>query len=154
MIVLRFPTPTHFRVRALEWGLAGIMASCAVVLAQPEATFANPYFRDIARIASETVWTWALFIVAAARLFALYVNGAWRPSPWVRLAASLASALFWTQLLLGIVGVGGMPLGLAFFPWFICADLYSMMRAGQDARLSAEDRAAKPEAPLPFIVHQ
>lgn len=159
MIVLRFPTPTHFRVRALEWGLAAVLITCALILAQPAATFDNPAFHQLARITlpgigAETLWTWACLVIGVARLLALYVNGAWVPSPWVRLACSLLSALFWTQLVLGLVGVPTVPLGLGIFPWFVVADLYSAMRAGQDARLTKEALKAKPEAPVAPAITQ
>lgn len=154
MIVLRFPTPTHFRIRALEWGLAGIMLNVGLVLIQPAETFSNPAFRNMASWAPEWVWALGCLAVAGVRLAALWRNGAWEPSPWLRLGTSVVSALFWLQVLLGVVASSILPLGLAFFPAFVAADLYSVWRAAQDAALSREARRAKPEAPviLPPIV--
>lgn len=149
MIVLRFPTPTHFRVRALEWLLAGIMCTWAVILAQPEQSFGSAPFTALARIAPESVWVVICAAIGTSRLAALYVNGAWIPSPWVRLVTALASALFWLQVVLGMAGPAGIvSTGLAVYPWLLACDLYSMGRAAQDARLSREARALKPEAPL------
>jgi len=147
-IVLRLPTATHFRIRALEWVMAGMLVTCALVLAQPADTFANPAFADLARIAPEPVWTAILAFVGLARLFALYRNGAWVPSPWIRLFTALASAAIWTQFVLGFATVPTVPFGIGIFPWFVFADLYSVGRAADDARLSREARLAKPEAPV------
>lgn len=148
MIVVRFPTATHFRIRALEWLLAGVMLTWCVILAQPFDTFDQPSFSGLAAIGSEHFWTWACGLIAAARLGALYVNGAWVPSPWVRLATALLSACFWLQVVLGMAATGIVTTGLAVYPWFIFCDLYSVGRAAQDARLSREARLAKPEAPI------
>lgn len=154
MIVLRFPTPTHFRIRALEWGLAVIMLNVGLVLIQPADTFRNPAFHTMGRWAPESVWALGCLFFGSLRLLALWRNGAWMPSPWLRLGTSVVSALFWLQVLLGVVSASVLPLGLAFFPAFVAADLYSVWRAAQDAELSREARLAKPEAPviLPPIV--
>lgn len=148
MIVLRFPTPTHFRIRALEWGLAAILLNVALVLVQPAETFSNPAFRTMEAWAPEWVWALGCGIVAVVRLAALWRNGAWEPSPWLRLGTSVLSALFWLQVLLGLVSSSVLPLGLAIFPAFIAADLYSVWRSAQDAALSREALRAKPEAPV------
>lgn len=148
MIVLRFPTPTHFRVRSLEWGLGVILLNVGLVLIQPAPTFSNPAFSTMAQIVPEPVWGLGCLLVGTVRLLALWRNGAWVPSPWLRLATSVLSALFWLQVLLGIVSASILPLGLAFFPAFIAADMYSVWRSAQDAAMSRADRRHKPEAPI------
>ena len=147
MIVVRFPSPTHFRVRALEWLLAGVMITWAVILFQPEQSFTNPSFHIIARLADEELVAWCCLIIGLARLAALYVNGAWVPSPWVRLFCALISAVFWLQIALGMAATATATTGLAVYPWFVLCDLYSVWRAARDARLSREVRLAQPEAP-------
>jgi hypothetical protein len=148
MIVVRFPSPTHFRVRALEWLLAGVMITWAVILAQPDNSFANPSFATIARVANEETVALACLIIGLARLAALYVNGAWVPSPWVRLICALISAVFWLQIALGMAATDTATTGLAVYPWFVLCDLYSVWRAARDARMSREARLAQPEAPV------
>lgn len=154
MILLRLPTPTHFRIRALEWGLAVVLLNVGLVLVQPAATFSNPAFATMEAWAPEWVWAIGCLSTAAVRLAALWRNGAWMPSPWLRLGTSVVSALFWLQVLLGMAASSVLPLGVAIFPAFIAADLYSVWRSAQDAALSREARQAKPEAPviLPPIV--
>lgn len=148
MIVLRFPTATHFRIRALEWLLAGVLLTWAVILAQPFDTTAQPNFAELRRIGGDTFWALVCGGIGLARLGALYVNGAWVPSPWVRMATALLSACFWLQVVLGMSASGVVTTGLAVYPWFIFCDLYSIGRAAQDARLSREERLLKPEAPV------
>lgn len=147
MIVLRIPTPTHFRVRALEWAMAAIMVTWGLILAQPYPTFSNANFQELAAIGPE--WAWAVVCVAVgvARLAALYVNGAWSPSPIARLIASILSVAFWFQITLGMAASPMLTTGLAVYPWFVAFEVYNAGRAASDARLSKEARNAKPEAP-------
>jgi hypothetical protein len=149
MIVVRFPSPTHFRVRALEWLLAGVMVTWAVILFQPGDSFANPNYNAIARLADEQLVAWACLAIGVSRLVALYVNGAWVPSPWVRLFTALISAVFWLQIALGVAASGSAipATALAIYPWFVLCDIYSVWRAARDARLSREARMRQPEAP-------
>lgn len=148
MIVVRFPTATHFRVRALEWLLAGVLLTWGVILAQPYHTLTEAQYSPLLNLAPESVWTFGCFAVAISRLMALYVNGAWVPSPWVRLLTALISAVFWLQVVLSLATTGTVTTGLAVYPWFLLCDLYSVGRAAQDARLSREARMARPEAPM------
>lgn len=148
MIVVRFPTVTHFRVRALEWLIAGVMLTWGVILAQPYHSLDQPQYGPLLRIGDEQFWMAVCFTIAALRLMALYVNGAWVPSPWVRMVTALFSAVFWLQVVLGVATTGIVSTGLAVYPWFLLCDLYSVGRAAQDARLSREARMAKPEAPI------
>lgn len=140
MIVVRFPPVAHFRLRALEWGLAGILLTAGIVLLNPYPTFEQPIFVEMKRIANELTWALICTMVGVVRLSALYVNGAWRKSPWIRLGTALVSSLIWLQLTLGLVSQPVVTLGVAIFPWFIAADWYSIWRAASDA---SENRKAK-----------
>lgn len=149
MIVLRLPTITHFRVRSLEWGMGALLLSTGLVLAQPAPTFVSPIFHQMERIAPEWAWALAALLVAIVRLGALWRNGAWEPTPWIRGLTALASALFFLQITLGVLSAStSLPLILAWVPGFVAADLYSVFRAAQDVALSREARRLKPEAPV------
>lgn len=149
MIVLRFPTMTHFRVRALEWGMGVLLLNTGIVLVQPADTFANPIFHQMRELAPEWVWAVAALAVAIVRLAALWRNGAWEPTPWIRVFTAVASALFFLQITLGLLSAStSLPLAIAWLPAMVAADLYSVWRGAQDVALSREARAAKPEAPV------
>lgn len=148
MIVLRVPSLTHFRVRALEWLLAAITATMGVILLNPYPTLDSPIFRVLVEVMPESVWQWVFVTIGVTRLLALYRNGAWVPSPWVRMTTALLSVVIWVWVSIGCAMTGTAYLLLAIFPWFIIGDLYAVGRAAKDARLTREARAALPEAPV------
>lgn len=147
MIVLRFPTPTHFRVRALEWFFGAVTVTMGVVLLNPYPTLDAPVFQFMLAFAPESVWQYIILGLGVARVAALYVNGAWAPSPWFRLATALACAIVWAWISLGCAQSGNAYLLLAIFPWACAADLYNVGRAAKDARMSRDALAQLPEAP-------
>jgi hypothetical protein len=145
--ILRIPTPTHFRIRALEWGLSAMLVSCGAILFDQYDTLDAPIFSQLRAYGDDTFWGTVFLIVGLLRLLALYVNGSWMPSPWVRMITAMASAIIWGLITLGLFIQNNAYLLLAVFPWFILADIYSVGRAASDARLSRDERMNKPEAP-------
>ena len=135
MIVVRFPPVSHFRVRALEWIVGGMLATVTLILAQPEETMLQPQLVVLHHLASETLWTWLTGVIAAVRLTALWINGSWRPSPFVRGATAFLSGLFWLGFSLGVGVTGRASISAAIVPWLALADLYSLHRAMVDAKL-------------------
>lgn len=145
--ILRIPTPTHFRIRALEWGLTAVLITAGLTMFDSYSTLDQPQFASIRRWGDDTFWGTIFLIVGLARLGALYVNGTWVPSPWVRLLTATFSAIIWCLLTLGLFVEHNAYLMLSILPWFIVADIYSVGRAASDARLSRDERMNKPEAP-------
>ena len=122
--------------RALEVALAAFMVTWGVFLALPGATFQNPIYASLAALMPEAGW--AAFSIASGlvRLAALYVNGAWRRTPLVRMVMAVAGVVWWTVLTwLFVLGLRGpTPAALAFYVVCIGAELYSCYRTGQDAK--------------------
>ena len=138
MIVVRFPPFTHFRLRALEWGLGGIILTVGVVLLGSYPIFSQPQFEVMERWASENIWAWLCIVTGMLRLGALYINGACKRTPCIRLVTAILSSLVWLQITLGLLSQPIVTLGVAVFPWFIAADWYSIWRAANDARDNRE----------------
>ncbi len=142
MIVVRFPPITHFRLRILEWGVALVMLLWWVVLSQPSySIYAQPSLELLARIGSEDFWAPVCFTIAVARLGALYVNGAWRRSPYIRAFTAFLSSIFWLWVSIGMA-VTGATTGLAVYPVVMLFDWYSIWTAMDDA-----DKARKAKKP-------
>lgn len=148
MMIVRFPPLAHFRHRVLEWGLGFVTVTIALTLFNEYPTLNQPALIELTRIASEEVWAVALLVVGMARLGALWINGAWRRSPWIRFVTSLFSAVVWLQITLGMMRVEMVTLGIAIFPWFLIAEGYSIWRAVYDARLASELAKKTPPAVL------
>lgn len=147
MIVLRIPTPTHFRVRALEWGLSWIMLAIGLCLFHPYGTLDQPAFEPIRQWGDDIFWGIVLSVLSLVRISALWRNGGWEPSPIIRAVCSVFSSAIWALFALGLANAFVL---LPIFIGFVLADIYSVGRAATDARLSRDERLKQPEAPKVF----
>lgn len=146
MIVVRFPPITHFRLRVLEWFIAIVMLLWWVVLSQPEYSFSKqPSLSLLARIGSEDFWAKVCFFIGVIRLGALYVNGAWRRSPYIRAFTAFLSSVFWMWVSIGMASTGSTT-GLTVYPMLMLLDWYSIWTAMDDA-----DKARKAKAAAPVV---
>lgn len=149
MITLRIPTPTHFRVRALEWGLGWIMLAIGLCLFIPYDTLDQAAFVPMRQWGDDTFWGTVLVSLSLVRLLALWRNGGWVPSPMIRAATSVLSSGVWALFALGLEKAFVL---LPIFIGFVLADMYSVGRAATDARLSRDERLKQPESPKVYAV--
>ena len=149
MITLRIPTLTHFRVRALEWGLGWIMLAIGLCLFIPYDTLDQPAFVPMRQWGDDVFWGTVLVSLSLARLLALWRNGGWVPSPMIRAATSVLSSGVWALFALGLEKAFVL---LPIFIGFVLADMYSVGRAASDARLSRDERLKQPESPKVYAV--
>lgn len=132
-----------FPIRVMEWLLAGIMLSWSIVCwnLRPDEWWA-PLYSGLARLADQNTWAFFAFWIGATRLVALMINGAWRPSPYLRAAGAFLSCFMWLQITIGLLVTDFRTTGLAVYPWLLLADIYNVFRASNDAGLS-DERARK-----------
>lgn len=97
----------HFPIRKSEWGMALAAFGMALVLRfQPDMFENGKSFTTMAQWADETTWGLFAVIIAIIRFIALGVNGTFQGfgySPHLRLFASVAGLLFWSQFVLGVL---------------------------------------------------
>lgn len=140
--MLIYDLKKHFPPRAVEWLISGLLLSWGIsVLMQPGMFESNPAFHYMTMIGGQIHWGLCALIVGSARGVALFVNGAWRRTPIIRIFAAFISAFIWTQILIGLLHSPIPTTALAFFPWFIAADFYSVFRAGADVVVASRNRA-------------
>lgn len=144
MIVIRIPTPTHFRVRALEWVLSWIMLAIGFCLLLPYPTLDTPEFAPMRAWGDDMMWGSVLSVLSLVRVAALWRNGGWSPSPVIRAVCSVISSTIWALFALGLDNAFVL---LPIFIGFVLTDIYSVGRASSDARLTRDERLKKPEAP-------
>jgi hypothetical protein len=85
--------------RSPEWISALFMIWWGVALAMPGDTMAGPSFSAFDRYGlTEEFWAWAFGSMGAARGVALYINGRWPKTPWVRMTGALFGAVSWMQV--------------------------------------------------------
>jgi hypothetical protein len=128
--------------RIAEWLTASIMLIFAATLASPgDVTAEGTAFSFFALFGvSEMVLGCSMGVVGIMRMVALYINGSWRRTPWIRMAgAMLGTALFaflsvsfswpfFSGLRATFPPMPGIFAVLAIF------DIIAAYRAGYDAR--------------------
>jgi len=154
MIVATTSTRTtiwkHFQARFAEWLNAGILFFWGMYVLMHPGMMTAPgvaaLWTGLLSIASEQTWGMLALIVGLTRGMALYINGAHRRTPMIRLIASFFSAFIITQIVVGMLNGGAPNTGLIVYPALIIADIYSAFRASADmtfvARREAEVEAA------------
>lgn len=130
--------------RATEWLAASMLLTFAMILAVPgETTTSTSGFKTFVRLGlDDAALSAPIALVGLARMAALYVNGAWRRSPSIRVAGSIAGAsifsmigmaFIWPSLENGVsvsaLSTGGTYFTLAFY------DALSAYRSGADVRM-------------------
>lgn len=137
----------NLNVRLSEWGLGLILLLWGAILVSPDDTFSRPAFTIMARVASENVWGVVLTALGVTRIVVLLINGAWRRSPHLRAVTAFLSCFVWVQITLSIWGSGIFATALAVYPVLLLMDIYVVMRAAGEARLS-DDEASRHDHPI------
>lgn len=127
--------------RATEWLAATVLLTFAMVLSVPgETTTSTAGFRTFMQLGLDDAALAApLGLLATARMAALYINGAWKRSPIIRMVGSICGAsvfamvgmaFFWPTIEHGTaVSTGAIYFTLALF------DALSAYRSGADVRM-------------------
>lgn len=133
-----------FDARVAEWLLATVLFMWGAVLLLPNNTFGSQAFAALRMMASEQTWAWAAIIGGSVRLFALAINGAWRPMHYVRAWMSVSTFWIWSLISLGFLTSGVVGTGLAVYPVFAVFEIVNLMRSARDAartELAAKGRS-------------
>lgn len=97
---------SHFHIRATEWVMLYPTIWMGVAMIYQDRMFStSPSFSVLSGWAGENIWALLVLICALLRLGALIVNGTFQGfgiSPHLRLFASFAGTLFWSQFCLGL----------------------------------------------------
>lgn len=127
----------HFKIRITDWLLSAILFSWGLALAVASpAVWALPTFSGLDRIAPQLAWAVAATLVGLVRIVALFVNGAVRRSPHLRMIGAFLSIFVWVQLCLGVTFSDLVGPGIAIFAWLAVADIFNVYRAAADAHAS------------------
>lgn len=120
--------------------LAVITLCIGIVYVFNDPLFAQPHYATMVRVMPQHWWAaWAL-TVGAVRVAALYINGAWRPSPHFRAVGSFLTCFLWLTLFLGAASAPIYAVTVAIWPVFFLFDSFAVLDAMKDARI-ADDKA-------------
>jgi uncharacterized membrane-anchored protein len=131
------------------WLAVKMLLVGVVFLHEPGSTFSTSHgFDFLARFVSEPVAGVIAFSAGTIRLAALWVNGAQRRSPIIRMIGCSLGTLFWGALLFGFIlaGMSGdlvaWPLVYAFATANLFAEIHSSARSARDAAAYGEFKTA------------
>lgn len=134
---------SHFAVRSLEWFNAITLFSWGGYVSLHPGLFTGPgkdvLYRGLLQIMPQESWGFAATLVASIQLFALFVNGRWGLTPWLRAATSILSVGAWFFVSAGIY-LAGSNTGLAVYPVLMLAGAFSSFRAASDAAEASFNR--------------
>lgn len=133
----------EFPDRAIEWLLGFILLSWGIiVLWHPDMFSSSPVYNGWRHITQDQqMWGLVASTTGAARLAALYINGAHRRTPTVRVLTSFLSMFVWFWVVVGMLIVD-INTGLAVYPWLMVGEAFSVYRASGDAYLARQGVAA------------
>lgn len=133
----------HFEARSLEWFSAGILFAWGTQVSLHPGMFLDPskgtVFNGLLAMWDQATWAYVTTMVASIRLVALFINGKWGLTPWIRTATSFLSVGAWFCVTVGLLN-GTANTGVVVYGGLMLADMFSAFRAAGDA---AEARVNK-----------
>lgn len=139
----------HFPARFPEWINAGIMATWGAYMILHPEMFTQPATRLVLAGLSDVMWInyppaafWGLItlFVGTIRACALFINGAYRRTPLIRMATSAVSAFVWSQVVIGLMKTGIPNVEMVVYAWLVVMDIASAYRAGVDVAIAESQR--------------
>lgn len=126
--------------RPMEWFSSGVMVVWSATLSLPGDLLAQPGFVAFHRFGlSETFWAAAFAAFGVGGLVALFINGRWPRTPYIRICRAVFGALSWGQvswLLYMASEINGTPIstGCGVYALLAAFELISIQTAAYDAR--------------------
>lgn len=134
---------SHFAVRSLEWfNSLTLFTWGSYVTLHPGLFTADSrtvLYQGMVRMMPQEAWGLSATVVSLVQLFALFINGRWGLTPWLRAATSILSVGAWFFVSAGI-WMAGSNTGLAVYPVLMLAGAYSAFRAASDAAEASFNR--------------
>lgn len=132
--------------RAAEWLTSSVLLVMALILAVPGETMAAPTFRVLLDLGlDDAALSAPIALLGTARLAALYINGAWRRSPMLRMIGAILGSMIFGVLAVAFALpslIHGAALSIISGVFFVMAlfDALAAHRSGADVRLAAVPR--------------
>ncbi len=136
MIIMKLGS--HFPLRVVDWLVACVVLTWGVVcLNVGGETWYLPMYESLRLYASQAAWGWIAIALGSFRVMFLFINGAMRKSPHLRMIGAFLTAFMWLQLSFSMFQSEYNSIAAtAIYPWLFLADIYNVYRAAQDAKLA------------------
>jgi len=147
LVHVRYSFAEAFFPRLSEWSAACMLLALSWMLFVNDALMATGTGRGYAlmlSIADQATWAGVMLVFGMARVVVLFINGAWRRSPWARAIMAVLTCFFWAQIALSFLPVFGFS--FMFASGFLVMDLINIVRAMRDARIVDDEYARRRRA--------
>lgn len=98
MILRQVSFMAHFKARRCEWMLSFVALALGFAYLDTPGLFARIDFRGMGGEGAQLAWGYAITALALVRLSMLWINGAWRVSPYFRAAGAALCMVLWGAL--------------------------------------------------------
>jgi hypothetical protein len=136
-----------FTNRATEWLFACFLLGWAITLFGFPTMFENSnglQYGGLQVTFGQRGWAFGCAFMGLTRFVALYINGALRATPYIRMLMAFLSCFFWYEISLGLFVSGVPTTSWAMYPVILLFEMYNVLRASSDARqVFDETRMAK-----------
>lgn len=130
----------HFPARWPEWFMAGMSVVWGAYLSLHPELFTQDATRTVLSglkamagpFEPAALWGLTTVLLGVIRAAALFVNGAYTRTPFIRLIMSFASAFVWTQICIGLMKSGVPNTGIIVYGGLVVLDIVSAYRATTD----------------------
>jgi hypothetical protein len=123
----------HFAARSLEWFNALFLTGWgSYVILNPQLFSTVSTLSGLTTLGPQERWGLLAFTCGFIRLVALFINGHWGLTPWIRLITSVISIFAWFWISVGLFRSSPSP-DVIIYPGLLLADMFSAFRAASDA---------------------
>lgn len=136
MMLVHFKETFPFRVA--EWIMAVIMIGWGLVLFHPDFdAAASPWAGTLfSGMFTRTTFGTACLVIGVSRFAALFVNGMWWRTPFIRLVMAFGANFLWLNIVFGLLAADNVNTGWPIYPVFVVVEIYNAFRAAHDSRIS------------------
>lgn len=132
MLIVRLKQ--HFRERQMEWALAGMATGWGAILISSPETFDRPFYAPLRRMAGAGMWGWSMFLLGLMGLTVLFINGAWRRTPFFRQISSCGRMFAWSGLLFGCLSIEWQTPAAMVYAMILLMEGMALSNATADAQ--------------------
>lgn len=123
----------HFRERQMEWALAAMSTGWGAILMSSPQTLDRPFYAPLRRMFDAATWGWGMFLMGLLGLVVLFINGAWRRTPFFRQVSSGGRVLTWAALLFGCLSVEWQTPAAMIYAGILAMEIMALSNATADA---------------------
>lgn len=136
MLIVKFRET--FQTRYAEWATATGMALFGFLLIGNQRAFDQPFYATLKSIfGTADTLGWLAFLFGVARLIVLFINGAWKRTPLLRMIGCICGVMLFSFLLVSTLTLEWVTPTVSFWAVLMMLELTSMKFATNDNTIAS-----------------